>query len=263
MWVKFVSLLLLPPGGLLLTLLAALLLRRRWPHAALSLALAAGLALYALSLPDVARQFAAGLEADNPPLDIGQARASGAGAIVVLGAGTRLHAPEYGLPAPGYMALERLRYAAFLHRATGLPVVASGGGVYEGFPPEGAVMAQALREDFRVAVVLEENRSANTWENAAFTAALLKSLGMNDVRKVLVVTHAWHMPRTRLAFEAAGLEMVAAPTGWLSRRGDGRLPDLPLSLRFLPHAEPLRHSTLLLHEYLGLLWYRLRQTAAV
>lgn len=259
MGVKFISLLLLPPGVLLLALLAALLLRRRWPRLALGMALVAGLLLYALSLPDVPRQLAAGLEADSPPLGIEQARSSGAGAIVVLGGGTRLHAPEYGGPAPGYMALERLRYAAFLHRATGLPVLATGGGVYPGFPAEGAVMAQALRAEFRVAEVLEENHSANTWENAAHSAALLAPRG---VRKVLVVTHAWHMPRARLAFAAAGMDVVAAPTAFLSRPGVAGTPDLPLPLRLLPQAEALRNSQLLLHEYLGMLWYRWRPGAA-
>lgn len=258
MGAKFLSLLLLPPGVLLLALLAALLLRRRWPRAALGLALVSGLLLYALSLPDVPRQLAAGLEVGSPPLSAEQARASGAGAIVVLGGGTRLHAPEYGSPSPGYMALERLRYAAHLHRATGLPVLATGGGVYPGFPPEGAVMARALREDYRVTAVLEENASANTWENAAFSAALLAPRG---VRKVLVVTHAWHMPRARQAFAAAGLEMVAAPTGFLSRSDAAGMPDLPAALRLLPDAEAFRRSALLLHEYLGLPWYRLRSGA--
>ena len=35
------------------------------------------------------------------------------------------------------------------------------------------------------------------------------------VRRILLVTHAMHMKRARDAFEAAGLEVVPAPTAWL------------------------------------------------
>jgi len=40
-----------------------------------------------------------------------------------------------------------------------------------------------------------------TWENAAFTARMLRR---ENVDKILLVTHAWHMPRAKVAFAAAG-----------------------------------------------------------
>jgi len=49
-------------------------------------------------------------------------------AIVVLGADRRRDAPEYGGDTIGGFGLERLRYAAWLHKKTGLPVLVSGDG---------------------------------------------------------------------------------------------------------------------------------------
>ena len=48
-------------------------------------------------------------------------------AIVVLGAGRRLLAPEYGVAELSSMGTERLRYGVWLSRQTGLPLAFSGG----------------------------------------------------------------------------------------------------------------------------------------
>jgi uncharacterized SAM-binding protein YcdF (DUF218 family) len=58
------------------------------------------------------------------------------------------------------------------------------------------------------------------------------------------------MPRAVLAFEAAGLTVVAAPTRFSS-------PPEPVAADFWPNIGALHATYYGLHEWMGLLWYRL------
>ncbi|MNT55386.1 hypothetical protein D3C72_1926190 [compost metagenome] len=80
-------------------------------------------------------------------------------------------------------------------------------------------MADSLRDDFGVTVRWQEGRSRTTWENAQFSAEVLLPQG---VKRVVLVTHAWHMPRAVWSFRKAGFEVVPAPVGFLG--GDNGLP---------------------------------------
>lgn len=166
-------------------------------------------------------------------------------AIVILGGGTRRGAPEYGDDTVSGYTLERLRYGARLARATGLPVAVSGGSPHGG-QAEAQAMRSALRDDFGIIVRWSEDRSRTTWQNAALLRALLPP----DIRRVVLVTHAWHMPRACYAFERAGFSPIAAPTGFVARR--------PLRWQdFLPGPRGWTATGLAVHEMLGMVWYRL------
>ncbi|MEJ5211646.1 MAG: YdcF family protein [Burkholderiales bacterium] len=234
---------LLPPGSLLVMLVLGLALWRRRPRLVRALCLAATLALGALSLPVVSASLLgmlAGKPTPLPNLDRAQA-------IVVLGAGRYQNAPEYGGDTASSLALERLRYAARLARASGLPVLVSGGSP-EGRDPEALFMKAILEEEFGIPVRWVEPASRNTWENAHFSQTILAGEG---IRRIVLVTHAWHMPRARAAFEGAGLEVVPAGTRFYAPRGD-------LLSDWLPDARALLDSSHALHELVGLAWYRLR-----
>ncbi|WP_018873775.1 YdcF family protein [Thioalkalivibrio sp. ALJ16] len=234
--------LLLPPSGPLLLALVGLILLRTWTGKAL---LVAGLLLtYALSLPPVSHALIAPLQAPYTPPDA--TALESAEAIVVLGAGYRSGAVEFSGETVNDLALVRLRYAAALHRRTGLPVVATGGGP-EDREPEARWMVEAL-EEFGVTTIWEEPQARDTEGNARHSAALLQERG---IQRVLLVTHAHHLPRASAAFERAGLEAIPAPTGAFVAHDPG------LSLgAFKPQANAMRISWLAMHEYLGILWYR-------
>ncbi|MGB1879583.1 MAG: YdcF family protein, partial [Gammaproteobacteria bacterium] len=70
---------------------------------------------------------------------------------------------------------------------------------------------EALERDFRVPVRWVESVSQNTRENARLTAGVL------DVRRIVLVTHALHMPRAMREFHAAGFDVTPAPLGFFSR----------------------------------------------
>lgn len=241
--------LLLPPGGLLLLLLAAWWLRRRAPRlAALCFVLGFG-GLWLSSLP-VALEWAARQIEREPALAAAQwpQLSEQAGAIVVLGAGREQADPAWGADQPGYTALERLRYASRLAKASGLPILTSGG-LHFGQPPsEAAIGAQVLQEDFGVATRWLEERSRTTWENAVYSAEMLRAAG---VKRVVLVTSAAHMPRSRWCFEQNGIEVLAAPVGFIG------VPHGRPFGGWLPEAKVVWQSSLLLNEALGMLTYPL------
>lgn len=246
----FVKQLILPPGGLLLLLLAGWWLRRRFPRLAAGCFLLGFAGLWVMSMP-LAVEWAARLLEREAPLAQTEwpALAGRAEAIVVLGAGRDVADPGWGGDQPSLLAVERMRYAARLAGASGLPVLTSGGLHFGVLPPsEAALMAEGLAADFGVAVRWREESSRTTWENAVESAAILKAAG---VRRVVLVTQAYHMPRARWCFERQGLEVIAAPMGFMgtpnARPGGG----------WLPESRAFWQSSLLLNEVAGRLLYPL------
>jgi uncharacterized SAM-binding protein YcdF (DUF218 family) len=238
----------LPPALQILLALLGLALLGRARRLGVALLLAAVLSLAALSLPVASGALMAGLQA-HPALTRAEARGAGAGAVVVLSAGRVEEAPEYGgVDVVDAVTLVRLRYGVRLHRATGLPLVVSGGAPGADAPPLAALMARVAVTEYGVEAVWPEPRSRNTWENARYSAELLAGQG---VERVLLVTHAWHMPRAMACFRAQGLDPVPAPTAFVSA-GWREASD------WTPSAGALRTSYWALHEHLGLAWYRLR-----
>jgi uncharacterized SAM-binding protein YcdF (DUF218 family) len=238
----------LPPGSLFLLMAIGLLVRRRLPVVGRVVTGGAILALYVVCTDLGAQLFVAPLERLTVPLRA--VDRTGAQAIVVLGAGRMRDAPEYaGRDIPDYIALARLRYAAHLQRATGLPILVSGGSAQKaGVPSLADSMAAALREDFGVPVRWVEGRSQNTAENASFSAAMLAP---EKIRRILLVTDAMHMPRARTAFQHAEFDVVAAPTMFFT--------NTTLSLTSLmPSAEALRESWYAIYELVGIGWYWVR-----
>lgn len=239
----------LPPGVFLLLIALAWWLRRRFPRLAAGF-FAAGLGgLWLFSLP-VTVEWSARMLETEPALTAGQWRdlAQQAEVIVVLGGGRELADPGWQADQPSLLALERVRYAARLAKASGLPVLTSGGLHYGAPPSEAALMAEVLARDYDVAVRWQEGFSRTTWENASHTAELLDKAG---VRRVVLVTQAWHMPRSRWSFEQAGLQVVSAPMGFLG------VPNGRPVGGWLPESKALWQNGLLLNEAVGLLAYRL------
>jgi uncharacterized SAM-binding protein YcdF (DUF218 family) len=238
----------LPPGNFWLLLVlgfALLCVRRRTAGLAV---IGVGLvAFYLLATPVIAGRLNM-LVQTAPPLSEEAARASAAQAIVVLSAGLHFYGPEYGGSTVDETTLERLRYAARLHRLTGAPILVSGGQ-----PPGATVtlagaMKDSLERDFGVTGVLVEDHSLDTHENAIFSA---RTLSQNGVRKILLVTHASHMPRAAQTFIDAGLDVVPAPTIFAHVSTDS-------VTSFIPRLSGLRESHYAIYEIAGRLWYLLR-----
>ena len=86
--------------------------------------------------------------------------------------------------------------------------------------------------------IIVENQSTSTAENAREVARLLRR---EAIPSILLVTSPLHMRRAKLCFERMGLEVSCAPTPSI---GTGRHESLVVKE--------------VLHEYLGLGYYRVR-----
>ena len=243
----FVKNLLMPPGILLLLLVLAWWFRRSRPRlAGVCFALGAG-GFWLMSLP-VAVQWGAKALEREPPLarEEWTTLAQRADAIIVLGAGRERGDLAWGADQPTGVALERERYAARLAKASGLPILTSGGLHYGTPPSEARLMADSLRDDFGVTVRWQEERSRTTWENALFSAEMLLPQG---IKRVVVVTQAWHMPRSVWSFQKAGFEVVPAPVAFL-----GVDNARPLG-GWMPEFKSIWQSGQLMNEAVGLVGY--------
>lgn len=200
------------------------------------------LLLYAAAAPPVSEWLLRGLEYRLTP-----AAVAGADGIVVLGGGTVRDVPT---PAgwSGQLhdaAAQRLLAAYALHRQTGLPLLVSGGEVFTEYGREALIMRDIL-VSFGVAPknIILEDRSLNTTENARFTAPILRERGW---RRPLLVTSAFHMPRSVAEFQRSGISVAPYPAGfYASRRYHWTLLDV------VPSGSALRGTSIALKEYLGL-----------
>jgi uncharacterized SAM-binding protein YcdF (DUF218 family) len=244
-WLKAVAkAAVLPPTGPLLIAVLGLAAMLRWPRIGRTLCGAGVTLLLLLSVPAVA-VFLQRCVDTPPPLDL--ERAKTAQAIVILGGGIRRNAPEYGGDTLGRLTLERVRYGARVARLTGLPVLVSGGSVLGG-ALEATLMRDALEHEFGVPVRWTEDRSRDTHENAVLSAGILHADG---IRRVVLVAHAFDMPRATAEFAAQDIETIRAPTGIPPR-------DFGEPLMFVPSLSGLTGSYYALYEMLGNLVLSLR-----
>jgi uncharacterized SAM-binding protein YcdF (DUF218 family) len=231
------KLLLLPPMLPLILGFAGVAISRRLPRSGRALMLGCLGLLTVLAMPATSDLLVRAMDR-SPPLDL--TKAKDAQAIVILGGGTRLYAPEYGGATLSTITLQRVRYGARIARATGLPILVSGGSLRSA-PPEAILMRDALVHEFGTPVRWVERRSRNTHENAYRSARILERDG---VARVILVGHSFDFPRSRIEFERQGIEVIAAPI-------DIPQPDPDDVGDFVPSAAGLQGSYYALYEILA------------
>ena len=246
-WLSYSSL--IPPNLFILLTIIGVVFAWRWTRLGLIVATVGGALLYLASTPVVAgyllRSIAAlagvipGLPSDTPP-----------GAIIVLSGDYWKSDTPGRLYTVGPLTLERLVEAVREERRLGLPILVSGGRLDDTDDSLAGMMSAVLQNDFRVPVRWREERSTNTYENAAFSAEILRQAG---VPSALLVTQCWHMPRALWSFRAVGYPVIPAACSGRDRGSS------PLSAGdFFPQVPALLWSYYALHELIGLGWYRLR-----
>ena len=168
--------------------------------------------------------------------------------IVVLGGGSH---QEERLPASSRLtasSLTRLLEGVRLHRA--LPaarLILSGGAVFQDVP-EGKMLADtAVLMGVMESAIVMETQSLDTDDQARVISALV---GRD---RFILVTSAVHIPRSMANFRRYGMHPIAAPTDYLAVKKPRLQP-----ADFFPGAESLRTVEATIHEYLGILWMRLK-----
>ncbi len=181
--------------------------------------------------------------------------------IIVLGAGfsdDKSLTPNNQLT---YLALGRLveavrirnKLCGMKHEACGLRIIMSG---YTGR----AKISQAMVY-YRAGLMLgldsaEMDISDQPKDTQAEAYEYLKKFGKQE--KLIVVTDATHMPRAMKIFRDAGIDAVAAPTNFFLKHGTKES-----RLNWMPSADNIFTLELAVHEYVGMFWYKIRNTPSI
>lgn len=241
---KILTAFFLPPGILVsLMLLSGIwfLFKKNWKPGIINSLI--GIFMWSLLISPVADALNRGLEADfkipeNPQGDV----------IILLGGGVYDKVPDLsGVGAPTEEMIGRLVTAVRLQKKLNLPIIVSGGAVFKGRKAE-APIAKRFIVDLGVPAnkVIIEDKSRDTIENAKYANEICKKIGY---RKPILVTSAYHMKRSVMSFEKAGMKVVPFPANFKTWKRDKYGLEA-----FLP--QKFENSARALHEYLGLLFYK-------
>lgn len=241
---------LLPPMLFLCLALIGLGISLMWKKLGVAVAGVSILILFLLSLPVTASLLMQGLQTEPALEEQSISKAlKNVDALVVLGGGRRFNTSEFGKDTASELTLERLRYTAWIAKRTGLPLIVSGGKRAKENQAEAELMQEILQKEFVVIVDHLESTSRNTYENAKYTSEILAD---NKMKSIALVTHAWHMPRAKKAFEYFNIKVIPAPTAFYG------LASTLVASDFMPSAHALLYTSLAFHETIGELWYEFR-----
>lgn len=182
-----------------------------------------------------------------------------ADAIAVLGGGTlpRLYPrPTVEVDGGG----DRVLYAAELFRRGHAPQIAVSGDVsIGGIAPRPASedMAELLGMlGVPASAIVLERKAQNTHDHAVYLCPVFRE---RNIRRVLLVTSAVHMPRSlgALRHGCGAVDYIPAPTDFLATESEP-VPWYRHVAGLLPTSQAFLHFSAAAHEYVGLLYYRLR-----
>jgi uncharacterized SAM-binding protein YcdF (DUF218 family) len=121
---------------------------------------------------------------------------------------------------------------------------------FQEWKESGLIADVLLKSGVKSQDIILENNSRNTYENAAYSAKILKE--RNYGSSYLLITSATHMRRSMACFEKAGIH--TEPFSADPRSGSGiYTPDKIIQ----PDAEYLVNWDQLLHEWVGMIMYKL------
>ena len=171
--------------------------------------------------------------------------------IILLGGGSIDSVPDfsgYGIPTDSMIG--RIVTAVRLQKVLDIPIIVSGGKIPKNKSSE-ALIAKRFLVDLGVEEdqVLIEEKSRDTYENAKHTKEICLK---NDFKKPILVTSASHLRRSLLSFRKVGMDIMPYPANFKSKRHN------TYQLRhYLPRSSSLSRTSSALHEYLGILFYKL------
>lgn len=199
--------------------------------------------MWLFSLSPVSDIMLGGLESDfkipgNPSGDV----------IILLGSGVYDEAPDLsGIGAPSVEMSGRIITAVRLQKKLDIPIVVSGGIVFDGRKAEAVIVRRFLIDlGLPSDKIIMEDKSRDTIENAKYTLEICRKL---NFKKPILVTSAFHMKRAIMSFRKIGVEVLPVPSNfrtWKNKRYGWE--------SYLPGNFDIANTAI--HEYLGLIFYR-------
>ncbi len=162
---------------------------------------------------------------------------------------------------------DRLIYGGYLMKeGLGEWIICSGGNVGTGVTKQTEAHAMKeilLRLDIKEKDILMEDQARNTLENATLSLPMAKEMG---AQSIYLVTSASHMPRSLAVFKKQAselglndLKIIPAPCDYVNVEPEVLPPwYYQLASWILPDASALADNTKFIHEYYGLIYYKIR-----
>lgn len=183
--------------------------------------------------------------------------------IVVLGGGTGpAQYPRSIVELNG--SGDRMVYASWLYHQGVAPKLLLTGGSISWMGERESTPADEMAEILemlgvpREAIWLE-SESLNTYENALYSHAILEK---ESIDRIVLVTSAFHMPRSVPLFENQGFEVIPAPADYsVTQQSWDELWEFNFMTQIfnlIPTASNLENTTGALKEYIGIMIYTLR-----
>jgi uncharacterized SAM-binding protein YcdF (DUF218 family) len=179
--------------------------------------------------------------------------ASDAQAVVVLSANMMASGASEPEALPGYSTYVRAAHASWLfHHWRQTPIVVCGGPAVKN--PDEPTLAEVMRRQLVESgvpdsMVWVEDKSETTYENALFAANILRP---KAIRKIVLVTEAFHMPRAELVLRKLGFEVTPVACSYRT------MEKKTVAGWLTPSFWAIRVNEEALHEIVGLAWYKLR-----
>jgi uncharacterized SAM-binding protein YcdF (DUF218 family) len=244
---KFISHLLLPlPFGLFLITLGIFALLVRCRKISISMIFIGFLVIALFSLHPISSTLINTLQNQYSPLTTPPSNVS---EVVVLGggvSGNKNFPPNITLSASSLSRLvEGIRLLKLIQQNhPHAQLILSGGRVFQSPAIAGKMQNTALMLGIAAQNMTLENGSRDTREEAVF---LQKIVGN---KPFILVTSAFHMPRSIWLFKQLGMNPIAAPTQFLGKNNN------PV-FWYIPKTTNLINSDLAIHEYLGMAWTKI------
>ena len=231
------------PSGMVISLLLLGLLflylhKNKYAKISLSLSLSLFL-LYAY--PPFSNYLVTNLESKYPNYDY----RSDVKYIHVLGSGHNTDTTQPLSSRIGGAGIKRNLEGMFIHLKTPNSKI-----IFTGFEGKSDTTTAKMNATFAITLgIKEENLILNgeakdTREEALFTKSIIGD------EPFILVTSATHMPRAMMLFESLGLHPIAAPTDFHKKKFDGYFK--------MPSVGSFFKSQIAMHEYMGMLWAKIR-----
>lgn len=223
------------------------------------LLMGAALFMYAVSIQPVRDAAAAVSENKYKPIQMQDIPDNAA--IVILGAGANDYSKvsfansQEELGTPTYPAMARLVegvrvYRKYSEKNKKEPlVITAGGKVYEGNRSEADIYVGFLSSlGVKKENIISENTSKTTYENGVNVIKILKT---KNIRKIILVTSAVHMPRSVKVFEKNGdMEIIPAPCDYTSEENGYNI------MSYIPEWDSISRTRGALWEIIGSVYYK-------
>ncbi len=251
MFFKILSWLILPPSIFIIFLISSIFFIKKGKKLfSIFLISTVIVSLYLMSIEPVRDMILIPLEDKYPFPNTNKLKCD---VFVTLGGGMHLYSPEdKNNVTLNPSSTKRLITTYKIWKKHKRKIILTGGRPLNNkkYPSEAEVMSDFLKSlGVNKKYLILESSSLNTFQNAKLTKEILQE---NHWKKPCLITSAYHMPRAVKVFKHIGLNVIPVPSDYRTNR-------IKYTWEYyIPRADVFSESYAGIHEYIGILFYKIR-----